>query len=640
MKHKNLVGITALCCASMLLFACNNNKKPTPHGPTTYTVTFYSEGEVYTTQEVEENELATRPETDPTKEGHNFVGWFTQEAGGEEWVFAVNEVTQDTDLFAHFELGRVDYTINILLDGEIVESETKATNSEDQTDVILTGFEVAEGKSLLGFGNAAGSTAAAVDYRINSVLNFDDVVALANDQHVVNLHAIVKNGEMLRLNVGHWERYASDANIENIMSAFKDYADDNSVDYDFLDVTKFAAASSQDPNWGYADLATNVDADKSVTVVLPTNNNFQGALNDLDATRIKQHASLGVVISGNPDSATVRYVTRLSDDAITVAFTNWLLSDDGKQVLDPDYVPSSEHGEASSTKLILGVWGRYLTSELADGVEEAFETYLTAQGISFDDVDVVYFSNDDYRSKGVYLPAVADDLSVDVLLPVNKAIAKGTDADIPTKLANKYTTTLNLGTTDGDDEGLGLSFNEAGGSAKTDRWLVTLNNDAITEAFVTFCQTEAGKKALDPTYGEEETEVVQTTLTISFYGKFITSDAADAIISALETYFTQQSLAFTPLTKDYVTKATGNNNSNYLSNMDANADVSIGGKTNLTGFPKTVVNFVDIGSVKDGDGTSQSNRGCFTFVNGNLCNACLTFFTTSAWTTLLTQINA
>ena len=255
--------------------------------------------------------------------------------------------------------------------------------------------------------------------------------------------------------------------------------------------------------------------------------------------------------------------------------------------------------------------------------------------MTYDDVDVVYYGTADYNGKAAYLGAAKDDLSLDVLLPVSKAIAKGTDSDIDANFLTKFTTTLNLGETDGDDVGLGLTI-----GGQTNRWLVTLNNDAITEAFVTFCQTEAGKKALDPTYGEEETEVVQTTLTISFYGKFITSDAADAIISALETYFTQQSLAFTPLTKDYVTKATGNNNSNYLSNMDANADVSIGGKTNLTGFPKTVVDLVDIGTVKDGDGTEQVNRGCFTFVNGNLCNACLAFFTTSAWTTLLAQINA
>ena len=74
--------------------------------------------------------------------------------------------------------------------------------------------------------------------------------------------------------------------------------------------------------------------------------------------------------------------------------------------------------------------------------------------------------------------------------------------------------------------------------------------------------------------------------------------------------------------------------------MSANADVSIGGKTNLTGFAKDVVKTVNIGDVKDANGTLQSDRACFTFVNGNLCNACADFFATTTWTTLLAQINA
>ena len=634
MKNKKLFGLTALCCTSMLLFACNNNnKKPTPHGPTLYTVTFYSEGEIFDIRQAEAGDVVDAPANDPVKLNHDFLGWYTEQEAGVKWVFETDVVNDDMSLYAHFEASQIDYTVNLLLGDNV--AATKTTNSHDQNDVTLTQISVGDGKSLLGYGVDAGTTANDVDYRVGATLTYEQVVALANDQHVVNLHAIVKTGEILRLNVALWERYADETCMERVLAAFKTKADVSSIDYDFLDYTVFQGDSGEQYN-RVADFAAGVAQDVSLGVAFPTGSNFstQTAI----SSAVKDHVALGIAIEnakGETASDTSRYVTRLSNNALDVAFFNWLVSDEGKVVLNSTYVPSTEHGEASATKLILGVWGRFYAEENVAGLITAIETYFTAQSVTYDDVDVVYYGTADYNGKAAYLGAAKDDLSLDVLLPVSKAIAKGTDSDIDATFLTKFTTALNLGETDGDDVGLGLTI-----GGQTNRWLVTLNNDAITEAFVTFCQTEAGKKALDPTYGEEETEVVQTTLTISFYGKFITSDAADAIISALETYFTQQSLAFTPLAKDYVTKATGNNNSNYLSNMDANADVSIGGKTNLTGFPKTVVDLVDIGTVKDGDGTEQVNRGCFTFVNGNLCNACLAFFTTSAWTTLLAQINA
>ena len=372
MKNKNLFTIPALALAATMLFACGkggSGKKPTP--PTTYTVTFYSEGTVFDTQEVREHELAARPTNNPQKENYEFAGWYTAEEGGDEWIFSVNEVVEDTDLYAHFELGRVDFTINLLLDGQVVD--TKTTNSEDKTDVLLTAVTVGEGKSLLGYADVAGTTAADVDYRVGATLPYEDIVELADENFVVNLHAVVKTGAILRLNVGQWERYASDANIESVMDAFKDYADENSVDYDFIDVTKFKAASSADDNWGYAKFAENIDADKSITVVLPTNNNFKNALDGRDATRVKEHKSLEVVIKDNPDGNTIRYFTRLSDDAITVAFTTWLASDDGKSALNPDYEPPKPYPvePADANKLVIGVWGRYMTSELADDVLDA-----------------------------------------------------------------------------------------------------------------------------------------------------------------------------------------------------------------------------------------------------------------------------
>ena len=534
-------------------------------------------------------------------------------------------------LYAHFEASQVDYTVNLLLDGAVVE--TKTTNSHDQTDVTLTQISVGEGKSLLGYGATAGSTAAAVDYRVGATLTYEQVVALANDQHVVNLHAVVKVGEILRLNVALWERYADETCMERVLAAFKTKADATSIAYDFLDYTVFQGDSGEAYN-RVADFAAGVAQDVSLGVAFPTGSNFstQTAI----SSAVKEHVALGIAIEnakGETASDTSRYVTRLSDNALDIAFFNWLVSDEGKVVLNSTYVPSTEHGEASATKLILGVWGRFYAEANVADLITAIETYFTAQSVTYDDVDVVYYGTADYNGKAAYLGAAKDDLSLDVLLPVSKAIAKGTDSDIDANFLTKFTTALNLGETDGDDVGLGLTI-----GGQTNRWLVTLNNDAITEAFVAFCQTEAGKKALDPTYNE--TPEAQTTLTISFYGRYISSTNAEAIVAELERYFHAASITYTNVVEDYVI-GDSLNNAGYAQNISKDSDLSIGGgkasglndafATN--GF--TVVRRAELGTIAD-----QTERYIHTFNSGELTEAVYDYLLSTTGQAFLATLTA
>ena len=530
-------------------------------------------------------------------------------------------------LYAHFEASQVDYTVNLLLDGAVVE--TKTTNSHDQTDVTLTQISVGEGKSLLGYGATAGSTADAVDYRVGATLTYEQVVALANDQHVVNLHAVVKVGEILRLNVALWERYADETCMERVLAAFKTKADATSIAYDFLDYTVFQGDSGEAYN-RVADFASGVAQDVSLGVAFPTGSNFstQTAI----SSAVKEHVALGIAIEnakGETASDTSRYVTRLSDKALDVAFFNWLVSDEGKVVLNSTYVPSTEHGEASATKLILGVWGRFYDEANVAGLITAIETYFTAQSVTYDDVDVVYYGTADYNGKAAYLGAAKDDLSLDVLLPVSKAIAKGTDSDINADFLTKFTTALNLGETDGDDVGLGLTI-----GGQTNRWLVTLNNDAITNAFVTFCQTEAGMKALDPTHGE--TPEAQSTLKISYYGKFLTNETyADAITDAVKDYFDAENIAYTSVETDYVDAATGNNNDNYALNMASDADISLFGASALSSKLSGVKSSGGLGVYTYSGSGTATERVYFTFTTGELTAACVEFLLSSAGLALM-----
>jgi len=65
-----------------------------------FTVTFNSNGGTpVDTQYVADGGYATEPE-DPTMQGYDFDGWYTDAAFTTPWDFAVNTVTEDTTLFA------------------------------------------------------------------------------------------------------------------------------------------------------------------------------------------------------------------------------------------------------------------------------------------------------------------------------------------------------------------------------------------------------------------------------------------------------------------------------------------------------------------------------------------------------------
>lgn len=57
---------------------------------------------IYKTIEVDKDSLITKPE-DPSRKNYDFVGWFTEEEGVNEWNFATQRVIKNTRLFAKWE---------------------------------------------------------------------------------------------------------------------------------------------------------------------------------------------------------------------------------------------------------------------------------------------------------------------------------------------------------------------------------------------------------------------------------------------------------------------------------------------------------------------------------------------------------
>ncbi|WP_245540715.1 InlB B-repeat-containing protein, partial [Treponema maltophilum] len=58
------------------------------------------------------------PSPEPTKEGHTFDGWYNK-AGNSPWNFAVNEVTQNTELYAKWRINTYSVTFGTPANGTL-----------------------------------------------------------------------------------------------------------------------------------------------------------------------------------------------------------------------------------------------------------------------------------------------------------------------------------------------------------------------------------------------------------------------------------------------------------------------------------------------------------------------------------------
>ncbi|MHB8050779.1 MAG: cell wall-binding repeat-containing protein, partial [Coriobacteriia bacterium] len=116
--------------------------------PTTYTVTFNSNGgSAVTAQTVEHGGLVTEP-ADPIKTGATFAGWYADAGLTDAWVFASDTVTASTTLYAKWT--PTTYTVTFTdWDGTVLKTQTvtpgtAATAPADptRTGYTFTGWDV------------------------------------------------------------------------------------------------------------------------------------------------------------------------------------------------------------------------------------------------------------------------------------------------------------------------------------------------------------------------------------------------------------------------------------------------------------------------------------------------------------------
>ena len=118
-----------------------------------YTVSFNTnDGSSVKSQIIKENHLAMKPE-DPTKEGYNFAGWFSDSSLTKEYDFSMT-VSQNRTLYAKWEI--MTETMKII--GKVVDSQ----NNQPLEDVAVTIYNTNEDVSI-----SAGRTDAEGLFSIN-----------------------------------------------------------------------------------------------------------------------------------------------------------------------------------------------------------------------------------------------------------------------------------------------------------------------------------------------------------------------------------------------------------------------------------------------------------------------------------------
>ena len=154
-----------------------------------YTVTFDAAGgtPVPAAQTVKYKEKANVPSPEPTKEGHTFDGWYNK-AGDSPWNFAVNEVTQNTELYAKWRINTYPVTFSVkgtpangTLKAEIAGTVIHTTNEVEYGKTVTFTAAPAPGykvdtwtitpASALQEGGTAGSTTAKVKITAATTVN-------------------------------------------------------------------------------------------------------------------------------------------------------------------------------------------------------------------------------------------------------------------------------------------------------------------------------------------------------------------------------------------------------------------------------------------------------------------------------------
>ena len=111
-----------------------------------YTVTFVADGKTYATANVTHGGIVDKPESDPSKLGYTFGGWYKEESLTNVWNFSTDTVTANTTIYAKLTINTYNITYNFndgTYDGDYTKTYTVETDDITLITPTKTGYSFA-----------------------------------------------------------------------------------------------------------------------------------------------------------------------------------------------------------------------------------------------------------------------------------------------------------------------------------------------------------------------------------------------------------------------------------------------------------------------------------------------------------------
>ena len=255
------------------------------------------------------------------------------------------------------------------------------------------------------------------------------------------------------LKIAVWGRYITEENFKTLLTAFEatSAASDKEIVYSYI-----GSSDSADANYGvdaYVASSKAYEAD----VLFPAGNNIDTKYGD----GLIGKEAIGVNVFGQ----TSRYVAWTNEDDMTIAFKNWILTDEAKQIMDDTYVPTTP----VDYSLNIIVWGRFISEDNFKLVLDGFKTYCAAQETPLDTSNVTYV----YEATA---SRVADFAAV--------VCAEGSNYDVVFPSGSNFASNLSEGYSAVHHEALPANV-----FGETSRYVTTLTSKAMSEAFYSYIFT-------------------------------------------------------------------------------------------------------------------------------------------------------
>ena len=204
-------------------------------------------------------------------------------------------------------------------------AEINLYNTEDKNHPSYEGSYLAacvHATTLLGL-NVENST-------YNGTLGADTAALLREIGYSVATGADIAE-KTYDMQIAVYSRYADASVIGNLVAAFKeDYAKQNGVEAPAIKYSLLGVSNTNVATFGGLVKAGNYD------IILSAGNNIN--TDEGGGVSVAAKKSYRVVDSVYPNGGT-RYICRLTENELAVAFYNFMDSDTAKAILDPDYVP-------------------------------------------------------------------------------------------------------------------------------------------------------------------------------------------------------------------------------------------------------------------------------------------------------------